>query len=114
MRQKNYTTASFNPDITHSRKPAWQFGTNKLSGSQEMSLFQDSTFGWSYSHSWEVVQNPPILTLQLFAPLKKKKNTKVIKQRTADMSIEKKGLLKFLVMRELFYVKATEKKKNAG
>ena len=45
---------------------------------------------------------------------KKKKNTKVIKQRTADMSIEKKGLLKFLVMRELFYVKATEKKKNAS
>ena len=40
-----------------------------------------------------------------------KKNTKVIKQRTADMSIEKKGLLKFLVMRELFYVKETEKKK---
>ena len=27
------------------------------------------------------------------------------------MSIEKKGLLKFLVMRELFYVKETEKKK---
>ena len=26
------------------------------------------------------------------------------------MSIEKKGLLKFLVMRELFYVKETEKK----
>ena len=27
------------------------------------------------------------------------------------MSIEKKGLLKFLVMRELFHVKETEKKK---
>lgn len=44
----------------------------------------------------------------LFFSLKKKK--KVIKQKAADLSTEKTGVLKFPIMWALFYVKETEEK----
>lgn len=45
----------------------------------------------------------------LFFSLKKKKK-KVIKQKAADLSTEKTGVLKFPIMWALFYVKETEEK----
>ena len=64
-----------------------------------MSLFPLLRNGTEYTNS----------DFMAFCSLKKKYKSDY--QRTAEMSIEKKGLLKFLVTRELFHVKETEKKK---